>query len=241
MSTQRRLFVTALRFCARLPAAGFKGADVVHPGAAARYVPIVGALIGAMGGAVYWLGAQLWPTSIAVVLSMLATAVLPGGTPASAVFEQPASDATRNVRVPGLSWVGFVFALLLEYNTLMALSAANLPFAVPANVALGLIMICGHAASRALVVSLIASSGRDSSTPVSNADLVFALGTGFAPAALLGIPGLIGLAIAILARVAFGAYLKRNRNTIANGAFYAMQQLTQVCFYLAALASWPFV
>jgi adenosylcobinamide-GDP ribazoletransferase len=241
MSTQRRLFVTALRFCARLPAAGFKGAHVVHPGAAARYVPIVGALIGAMGGAVYWLGAQLWPTSIAVVLSMLATAVLPGGTPANAIFEQPTSETARNGRASGSSVVGFVLALLLEYNTLMALSAASLPFAVPANVALGLIMICGHAASRALVVSLIASSGRDSSAPVSNGDLVFALIVGFAPAALLGIPGLIGLAIAILARVAFGAYLKRNRNTIANGAFYAMQQLTQVCFYLAALASWPFV
>jgi adenosylcobinamide-GDP ribazoletransferase len=240
MITKRRLFLTALRFCARLPA-GFKGADVVYPGAAARYVPVVGALIGAVGGAVYWLGAQLWPTSIAVVLSMLATAVLPGGTPANAVSEQPMSETTRNVHVPGFGTVGFVFALLLKYNVLMALSAASLPFAVPANVALGLIMICGHAASRALVVSLIASSAHDSPTRVSNGDLVFALGTGFAPATLLGIPGLIGLAIAILARVAFGAYLKRNRKTIANGALYATQQLTEICFYLAALASWPFI
>jgi hypothetical protein len=52
---------------------------------------------------------------------------------------------------------------------------------------------------------------------------------------------LIGLAIAILARVAFGAYLKRNRKTIANRAFYSAQQLTEICFYLAALASWAFV
>jgi len=34
---------------------------------------------------------------------------------------------------------------------------------------------------------------------------------GFAPSTLLGIPGLIGLAIAVVARVAFGAYLKQNR------------------------------
>jgi adenosylcobinamide-GDP ribazoletransferase len=224
MSAQRRLFLTALRFCARLPAAGFKGADVQHPGAAARYVPVVGVLIGALGGGVYWLGAQLWPTSIAVVLSMLATAL-----------------ATPNVRARGFGTVGFVFALLLKYNTLMALSAASLPFAVPANVALGLIMISGHAASRALVVSLMASSAHDSPIRVSNGDLVFAIGIGFAPATLLGIPGLIGLAIAILARVAFGAYLKRNRKTIESAAFYATQQLTEVCFYLAALASWAYV
>ena len=224
MSTQRRLFLTALRFCARLPAAGFNGVDVVHPGAAARYVPVVGALIGAVEGAVYWLGAQLWPTSIAVVLSMVATAV-----------------TTRNVRVRGFGTVGFVFALLLKYNTLMALSAASLPFAVPANVALGLIMICGHAASRALVVSLIATSAHTTPARVSNGDLIFALAVGFAPATLLGIPGLIGLAIAILARVAIGAHLKHNRKVVGNGVFYATQQLTELCFYLAALASWPYV
>jgi adenosylcobinamide-GDP ribazoletransferase len=224
MITQRRLFITALRFCARLPVAGLTGADVVHPGAAARYVPVVGALIGAAGGAVYWLGAQLWPTSIAVMLSMVATTV-----------------TTRNVRIRGFGTVGFVFTLLLKYDTLMALSAASLPFALPANVALGLIMICGHAASRALVVSLIASSAHDSPTPVLNCALVFGLGIGFAPATLLGIPGLIGLAIAILARAAYGAYLKRNRKTIVDRACYATQQLTEICFYLAALASWAFV
>jgi adenosylcobinamide-GDP ribazoletransferase len=242
MSTQRRrLFLEALRFCARLPAGASKGMDVVEPGAAARYVPVVGLLIGAVGGAVYWLGAQLWPTSIAVVLSMFATAVLPGGTPGNVVSEQRASEATPKPLVPGFGVAGFVFALLLKYNTLMALSAASLPFAVPANVALGLIMICGHAASRALVVSLLASSAPESRMPVSNGDLVLVLALGFAPATLLGIPGLIGLAVALLARVAFGAYFRRNRKVMANGASYAAQQLSEVCFYLGALASWVYV
>lgn len=207
---------------------------------APRFSPLVGIVIGAAGGAAYWLGAQLWPTSIAVVLSMLATAVMPGGAYEKAVSRQP-TETTDADRVRGFGTVGVVFALLLKYNTLMALSAASLPFAVPANVALGLIMICGHAASRALAVSLIVSPHHHSPTPLSNGDLAFALVVGFAPAALLGIPGLIGLAIAVLARVAFGAYLKRNPKTIANGTFYETQQLTELCFYLAALASWPFI
>ena len=208
MSTQRRHWISAPRFS-----------------------PLLGVVIGAAGGAVYWLGAQVWPASVAVVLSMLATEVMP-------------TTHADQARVFGA--VGFVFALLLKYSTLMALSAANLPFAVPANVALGLIMICGHAASRALAVSLTVWPDHDSPqpvrpTPISNGDLVFVLAIGFAPAALLGIPGLIGLAAAVLARVAFAAYLKRRRKTMVNAAFYATQQLTEVCFYLAALASWPFV
>jgi cobalamin synthase len=219
MSKQWRLFLMALHFCAPRAPAGPKGTQAL--GAAARYVPVVGALIGALGGGVYWLAAEIWPTSIAVVLSMAATEAI-----------------ARTILLRGFGTIGFVFTLMLKYNTLMALSAASLPFAVPADAALGLIMISGHAASRALGVSLAASPAHDAPTRGSNADLFFALSVGFVPAILLGIPGLIGLAVAILARVAFGACLERKGNSIA---FYAMQQLTEVCFYLAALASWRFV
>ena len=78
--------------------------------------------MGAAGGAVYWIGAQFWPTSVAVVLSMLATALL------SARFGAATGAQTPR---PRLFW--FVFAVLLKYNVLMALSAAGLPFPLPAE------------------------------------------------------------------------------------------------------------
>lgn len=188
-----------------------------HWVAAPRIMPLVGAAVGAVGGGVYWLGAQIWPTSIAVVLSMLATALLSAGTGA---------------RAPGPGLLGFVFAVLMKYNALMGLSAANLPFAVPANLALGLIMIAGHAASRALVVSM---------KPASYGDLGIALAVGFAPAALIGIPGLSGLVAAIVARIVFTAYVRRNRPSIAAAELDMSQQLTEVCFYLGALATWAYI
>ncbi len=138
--------------------------------------------------------------------------------------------------------IGSVLLLLLKYNALMALSAASLPFALPANVALGFIMISGHAAGYALAVSLLAAAATDSSTSAtSNIDLGVALAIGLAPAALLGIPGLIGLVAAILTRVAFGSHLKRDRKITAQVKFHATRQLTEVCFYLGALASWAYV
>jgi adenosylcobinamide-GDP ribazoletransferase len=183
---------------------------------APRFMPLLGALIGALGGAVYWLGAQIWPTSIAVVLSMLATALLPAAS-------------ARTTAGPDL---GFVFAVLVKYNALMALSAANLPFALPANLALPLIMIAGHAASRALVVS---------SKPASHGDLGIALAIGFAPSVLLGLPGLIGLVAAIAARFAFIGYARRNRAPVSPAVLDMTQQLTEVCFYLGAVATWAYV
>jgi adenosylcobinamide-GDP ribazoletransferase len=205
MSTQRRHWVTAPRF-----------------------TPLLGVLIGAVGGGVYWLGAQLWPTSIAVVLAMLATALLSAGSGAGLGLG-PGAGA----RALPSELLGIVFAVLMKYNALMALSAANLPYSLPANLALGLIMIAGQASSRALAVS--------ASKPISYADLGIALAVGFAPAALIGIPALIGLAAAIAARIGFIAYVRRSRPSVTAAELDLTQQLTEVCFYLGALATWSYI
>jgi hypothetical protein len=127
---------------------------------------------------------------------------------------------------------GFVFAVLLKYSVLMALSGASLPFPLPANVALGLIMIAGNAASRALVVSM---------KPASHTDLGIALVLGFAPAALIGLPGLVGLAAAIAARIALMTYLRRKPVSVAVPEPDVGQQLTEICFYLGALAARAYI
>ena len=190
-------------------------------------MPLWGILIGAAGGSVYWLGAQIWPTSIAVILSMLAAALL--------------SSAAADKHAPSLGTLGLVFALLVKYNALMALSAANLPYRLPANLVLGLIMIAGQACSRALVVSVLASPARAASKSASHGDLALALAIGFTPAVLIGMPGLIGLAAAIVARIAGVAYLRARRPALAATELDATQQLTEVSFYLGALATWAYI
>jgi len=196
-----------------------------HRITAPRFTALLGVFIGAVGGGVYWLAAQIWPTSIAVILSMLATALLSAGSSAGA----------------GAGSVGFVFAILVKYNALMALSAANVPFALPANFALGLIMIAGQASSRALLISVPAPPAHPASEPASPVDIGIALAIGFAPAALIGLPGLVGLAGAILARIVFVAYLRRRRPPFTAADLDATQQLTETCFYLSALAAWAYI
>ena len=201
-----------------------------HWAKAPRLSPLYGAVIGALAGAIYWIGAQFWPTSVAVVLSMPATMLL-GARP----------ERRPGAQTESAGLVGFVFAVLIKYNVLMALSAANLPFALPANLALGFIMIAGQASSRALAVSVLPSSTRAQSNPPSHADIVIALLIGFAPAALIGIPGLIGLAAAIVARIAFVAYVRRNRPAVTGATLEMTRTLTELCFYLGALATWAYI
>jgi cobalamin synthase len=184
----------------------------------AKFAPLAGALIGALGGAVYWLSAKLWPSNVAMILSMAVTALLAGGIP--------------SIRL---------FYLLIKYNALMALSAAQLPFAAPANLALGLIMICGQAASFALVVAIMATRPEKSAAKVSGTDFGIALLLGFAPAALLGVPGLIGLVAAIVMGLGFIAYLRFRRAGASSQTLDMTQLFTELSFYLGALASWRYV
>ncbi|MGB6354136.1 MAG: hypothetical protein WBF21_09175 [Steroidobacteraceae bacterium] len=200
---------------------------------APRFTPLLGVLIGAAGGGVYWLAAQIWPTSIAVILAMLATALLCAGA-------SPAADGGPGVQTASTT-TAMVFAILVKYSALMALSSAKVPFAVPANVALGLIMIAGHACSRALLVSIPIAPNRSTGKPASLGDAAIALAIGLAPAALIGVPGLVGLAGAIVARMAFIAYRRRRRPAIAAADLEATRQLTEVCFYLGALAAGAYI
>ncbi|HEY2463617.1 MAG TPA: hypothetical protein VGI32_06125 [Steroidobacteraceae bacterium] len=192
-----------------------------------QFAPLTGILIGALGGAIYWLAVQIWPSSVAVILSMGATALL--------TTEFGALPATR------LDLLGRVLCLLIKYNALMALSAAKLPFAAPANTPLALIMICGYAASFALQVSVMATRGERSAPKVGAGPLSLALLIGFAPAVLLGIPGLMGLAAALVAGLGFIAVFKYKKISATGASQDATQLVTEACFYLGALATWKYV
>jgi adenosylcobinamide-GDP ribazoletransferase len=192
-----------------------------------QFAPLTGILIGALGGVIYWLAVQIWPSSVAVILSMSATALL--------TTEFRALPATR------LDLLSRVLCLFIKYSALMALSAAKLPFAVPANLPLALVMICGYAASFALLVALMAARPEKSAPRIGHGALSLALLVGFAPAVLLGIPGLIGLAAAIVAGLGFIAFFKHKRINASGDRLDATQLVTEACFYLGALATWKYV
>ena len=213
--------------------------------AAPRFSPLVGAGVGAVGGVVYWSAALIWPASVAAALALLVMAWVdptPNGEEAA-------------VRAPGGV---LILTVLLKYTALMALSAAKLPYAVPPNVALGIILISAHAASRALAVSALAAPPQSTAPGVSASDLSIALVLGFTPAVLLGIPGLVGLGVALAARMVFGAYIKRRRaQPTACGADTpsgpagpagpaaraggSMREAAEIAFYLGALAAWSYI
>ena len=131
--------------------------------------------------------------------------------------------------------------LFIKFNVLMALSAAKLPFPAPANLALALIMICAYAASYALLVFAMATRAKASAPKISHGALILAFVLGFAPAALLGIPGLIGLAAAVILGLMVTALVNYKPVSESGDVLELTQLTTEASFYLGALASWRFV
>lgn len=224
MKPYGRLFWVALGMVTRgTPALGSDG--IAASQAAVRFVPLVGIGLGLVAATVYWLAAQIWPTSVAVVLAMLSTTLL------------TLNGEESQPRLGGAYWV---IVVLIKYNALMALSAAYLPLVLPAYFALGLIMVAAQAASRGLVISIMATDS-PALLHVTNLGMVTVLLFGLAPAALLGIPGLIGLVAAILARLALGLPLLRPLRLDTSERLDIVQQISELSFYLGALASWKYV
>jgi cobalamin synthase len=183
-----------------------------------KFAPLAGLASGALAAAVYWLAVQLWPSSVALILSVLTGALL--------------ADDIGAAAAGGVGRMGQLFYVLLKYNVLMALSAAKLPFDAPLNTALCLIIICGCGAARSLLVCLPAS--RAGATPrLSHLDLGVALLLGFAPALLLGMPGLIGLAAVVAAGLGLTA--------APRGLVVLAPWIAETCFYLGAQASWRYI
>jgi hypothetical protein len=197
-----------------------------------RFAPLVGGLIGLAGGVIYWVSLQAWPSSVAVILAIAVTTLLSikfGPAPDLAGASLDRNDVSLQL-----------LYILVKYNALMALSAAKLSFGIPAEGTLGLIMVCGYAASGALMVSVwTVAPGQPAK--LNNTDLGLTLLMGFAPAILLGIPGLTGLVTAIVASLAFTGYLRVSGATRSARRLEIIQQLTEVAFYLGALAMWSYV
>ena len=248
MIAEWRLFLLALRYFTRIPVPAAVLRGTTPAGSAARYLPLVGVVVGGAGGALYWLAAQFWPTSLAVLLSMLGVVLLTGamheqGLAATCALlgnTQPRERALQAGDLTprsGFGALGLLFVQLLRYDALLGLSSVRLPFALPGSAALGLTMVAAHASSRALVVSVLA---QPPTARVPAGAMAFALLCGFLPATLLGTAGLTGLAAGIVVRLLFVHALGARIGERPGDFLGATQQLTEVAFYLGALGTWTY-
>jgi adenosylcobinamide-GDP ribazoletransferase len=253
MKRELEYFFAALRFFTRLPVPAWVGHTQDQLDHAARYFPLIGILIGAIGAGVTELAALALPIGVAVLLGMAATILATG-----AFHEDGFADSCdgfgggwdkaqvlaimKDSRVGSYATLGVGLMLLAKWNALVELDA---DFAPPL---LAIALVAGHAVSRLASTLLIffleyardddSSKSKPLAQRMALHELAIAVAIGLAPCLLLPpIDALVALAAAALSALLAARYFVRRIGGYTGDCLGAVQQVCELAFYLGLLCS----
>lgn len=253
MRSELRLFLSAVQYFTRLRVPAWVGHSQRQLDEAARYFPLVGAVVGGWVAALYALGLELWPAPIAATLATLGGIWLTG-----AFHEDGLADTVdglggaheryrrleimRDSRIGSFGTIALALALLLRVAVLQSLDAR----------AACVLLIAAHVLSRFGGVFLIRTlpyvredesrakplarqlSGRSFAIAVLSTFAVSVAGTLVLPA-LLG-----GMLFAVVLTLWWRRVLRRTLGGYTGDCLGAAQQLGEIAVGLGALAVWSF-
>jgi adenosylcobinamide-GDP ribazoletransferase len=244
------VFLLALQFLTRLPLPPDVGYSPTRMAATPRWHPGIGIVVGGLAGLVYALTAPVLTPGLAALVSTAAGLLLTGafhedgfadacdGLGGGATRDQ-ALEIMRDSRLGSYGAAG----LGLMLGGKIAALAVLPPAAVP------VVLVAGHAASRASSVVVIATGAyvRDHGTGKPVADGIGPGGLGFALATGALALGAIGLALPALAvaggalglvvgHLAMRSRFERRLGGYTGDCLGAVQQTSEIGLYLGVLA-----
>ncbi len=161
LHAELRLVGVALQFLTRIPVPAFSHWDERWLNDCVRHFPLVGAAVGAIGGAVLWVAAQFWSPTVAALLAVAATALVTGAfhedgladsfdALGGAVGRERALEIMKDSRIGSYGAVALVLVTALRVMGLASLAASS---PVLGAVACTL----GHAMARLAPIALMAA------------------------------------------------------------------------------------
>jgi adenosylcobinamide-GDP ribazoletransferase len=252
-----RAMTAAFTFLTRIPLGRFASHDPADLPRAAIYFPVVGLVIALVGAATYAVASILWPTNVAVALSMVATTLATG-----AFHEDALADALdgfgggwsrdqvlaimKDSRVGSYALVGVALALIVKFATLASIASSSRSME-----SVTIALIAAHVSARWSSLLLISrypyvrptSDGERSSAGRPFVDgiaaprlLAATVMTALIIATALGRASLLVFAVAISVSVVAGRYFNRRIGGITGDALGAANQVVEICTYLALAA-----
>lgn len=252
MKRELQVFLTAVMFFTKIPCPKWVDHSPEFLNESARYFSLVGIIVGSVGALIFWGADFLFPQSIAVLLSMLATIWLTGAFHEDGLADmfdgfgggwtkEQILSIMKDSRIGTFGVAGLVGILAVKFVSLNELPAG----AVPA------LLIAGHAASRFLATTLILthhyvrgepSKAKPVAKKMTRASVAVSAVFGLLP--LLLVPH-SWVWLALIPMVLVLLYLGRFFNKWIGGhtgdCSGATQQLTEVTFYLSAVVIWSFI
>ncbi len=255
MIKEWRLLLLAIGFFTRIPMPAHPDFKETDLNASVKYFPLIGWLVGGSGALIYWFALHVFPIEIAMLLSMIGTIYLTGS-----FHEDGLTDAIdglgggwekeqvltimQDSRIGTYGAVALMLALFLKFETLIHLPIWMLAY----------VMVAAHSISRLAGVFVIATQeyvrtngkSKPLATKLNGLELSIAIGFGLLPLLLLNWQAAACGVCAVFAIWGwFSLKLKKRLGGYTGDCLGAMQQLTEIAFYLAVLAwsshSWKFI
>ena len=245
------VFLLAVQFLTRWPIQSRNLFTEARLTASTRYYPLVGAMIGAVSGGVFWLAHLVFPVSLAIVLATAASLLATGafhedgfadtcdGLGGGATRER-ALEIMRDSRLGTYGAAGLGLMLAAKVLALAATPPEVIPW----------LLVAAHAASRSSAVLAIATSAyvRDTgiAEPVAGRvaphSQATALATGAAALCVLLTVAMPGVLLAGLGGLAAGHLLMRVMYERKLGGYTgdclgAVQQTSELGIYLGIAAA----
>jgi len=245
------VFFAALRFFTRLPVPSWVGHSEQQLELAARYLPLVGIIVGSIGALVTVAAEQGLPASLAILVGMATTLVVTG-----AFHEDGFADAVdgfggsrqkgrvleimKDSRIGSFGAIAITLMLLAKFNALAQIDALG------GVRMLALALVAGHALSRFASTTLLCAldyvreDDSAKSGPLARRLPAIGLGLaalfGLAPCLLLAGPEVwVGIGLAAVVTVLAAGYFVRRIGGYTGDCLGATQQAAELAFYVGLL------
>ncbi|MBP2832967.1 adenosylcobinamide-GDP ribazoletransferase [Aquimarina sp. U1-2] len=253
MKKEIHIFFTALMFFTRIPCPKWVNHDPDYLQLSAKYFPLVGIIIGSIGATVFYLFSFIYSVDIALLLSMFSTIYTTG-----AFHEDGFADVCdgfgggwtkekilhimKDSRLGTYGTVGLLILLALKFATLREIEMFYIP----------LVLLSGHSLSRFIATTLIYSHDYVRDIDQSKAKPA-AKGMHLRTLLISGIFGIIPLFVfqnpwvfltlipMYLSKMYLGHKFKKWIGGQTGDCAGAVQQLSEVIFYLSTLFLWKYI
>jgi len=244
MKKQFDIFLTAIQFYTRIPVPRSHQYSSKNLNKATRYFPFIGWLVGGVGALLFWLSNQVLTIELSILISLVGMIMLTGAFHEDAISDfcdgfgggyskEQILKIMKDSRIGTYGAIGLIVLLLSKFLLLKEIGTFDIP----------IILIVAHALSRLNPVLLIftATYVRDDdygkAKPVGQKNntitLILAILFGLMPLALIDweiIP--ILLVSQLLLFLYFRYYVRKKVGGYTGDILGALQQLSEVCFYL---------
>jgi adenosylcobinamide-GDP ribazoletransferase len=251
IKTEIKYLLTALMFFTRVPIK-FGAADDSHSlNQSLKYFPLIGWLVGGFCACVFYLSLQIWPTSVAVLASMVAGIFFTGALHEDGLADscdafgggwdsQQVLAIMKDANIGAYGAIGLILVLLCKTVLLIELAGISIELIIVS-------LLIAHSSSRFLVLLLTFKLEYVQDSPKSKSRSMveqrFSLPKLLYSGCFIIVPLwfmndmklLLAIFIGVVVTTGLGYYFKRRIGGYTGDCLGATQQITEIAIYLAIL------